>query len=328
MRHALGKMTLCGVLLLMTLAHTAMAAPVHIEGTRAALEPPPHFESSSTFPGFERSDLQATIMVTQLPAPVSHMISGMTPAALASRGMTVLSAIDVQAKGGSARLLDVRQTSGPTTVAKWMLIGGDEQSTVLAVATFPLENAAKVSDSARRSLLSLSWNTVAAGDPLAGVRFRLQAVDGLKIAGQLANLMLLNESGAMPAPDAPVDPGAPFYIAGHEPTGVVATNPAEFARAVAKRTANLVDIGHFKERETRLDGSPAVEILAEARDRRTGRPTSLYQVTSIEETGYFVVKGIVASDRFDLALPSFRRLTESIRRDAKVAAAALSAPVH
>jgi hypothetical protein len=62
-----------------------LAQPVRVTGTSVALAPPPGFEPSSRFPGFERADLQSSVMVTEIPGPFAEVTSGLTAAALATR---------------------------------------------------------------------------------------------------------------------------------------------------------------------------------------------------------------------------------------------------
>ena len=42
-----------------------VAQPIRVTGTSIVLAPPPGFVASERFPGFERADLQASIMVTE-----------------------------------------------------------------------------------------------------------------------------------------------------------------------------------------------------------------------------------------------------------------------
>src|SRR5262245_52467297 len=63
-----------------------VAQTIRITGTSVAIAPPPGFEPSSRFPGFERADLQSSVMVTEIPGPVADVSRGMTAAGLATRG--------------------------------------------------------------------------------------------------------------------------------------------------------------------------------------------------------------------------------------------------
>lgn len=71
-------------------APSAPAAPVRVAGTRVSLDPPRGFVKAQRYPGFERADKKASIMVTELPGPAKDMQKGMTKEMLAGRGVTLI----------------------------------------------------------------------------------------------------------------------------------------------------------------------------------------------------------------------------------------------
>jgi hypothetical protein len=77
-----GPMTLLVVILLHV--SPVFAQAIRVTGTSVALAPPPGFEPSNRFPGFERADLQSAVMVTEIPGPVADVSRGMTAAGLAT----------------------------------------------------------------------------------------------------------------------------------------------------------------------------------------------------------------------------------------------------
>lgn len=109
----------------------AIAEPVRIPGTMVSLQPPEGFAPSQSFPGFQSAEHQASIMVTQMPAPVAEVMKGMNKEALATRGMTLLSSSAETAGGREALLLQVAQSAGGAEYLKWMLVTGEAETTVL-----------------------------------------------------------------------------------------------------------------------------------------------------------------------------------------------------
>ncbi|MDQ2915319.1 MAG: hypothetical protein M3T56_19005, partial [Chloroflexota bacterium] len=57
----------------------------------------------------------------------------------------------------------------------------------------------------------------------------------------------------------------------------------------------------------------AYELEAAAADARSGRAMRLYQVIIPDETGYFILQGLIRADRAGEIFPEFRALTESFR---------------
>jgi len=93
----------------------SFAQTVRIPGTNVTLAPPEGFSIAQQYPGFERADVQASIMVTELPVAAADMIRSMTKPAHTSRGMVLISARDAIIKSNPARLLHVRQKTRPPT---------------------------------------------------------------------------------------------------------------------------------------------------------------------------------------------------------------------
>lgn len=159
----------------------ALAEPVRIPGTNVSLQPPAGFERSESFPGFQSAEQQASIMVTQMPAPVAEVMKGMNKETLATRGMTLLSSNPETAGGRDALLLQVAQAAGGAEYLKWMLVTGDPKSTVLVVGTFPKSAGEEVGAAIRTSLLTMgglkAWELLAdAKDVKSGTPIRLYQV--------------------------------------------------------------------------------------------------------------------------------------------------------
>jgi hypothetical protein len=97
----------------------ALAQAVRVTGTSVALAPRPGFSPSSRFPGFEREDLQAAVMVTEIPGPVAELARGMTAPGLATRGMSLISSTKQLVDGRQALLLKVSQQAAGSTFLNW-----------------------------------------------------------------------------------------------------------------------------------------------------------------------------------------------------------------
>src|SRR5574341_1682765 len=66
--HRHFRLSIAAGLILAVLASSHAAAdPVRVPGTRTSLEPPKGFSLSTRFPGFERAEAQASIMVSEIP---------------------------------------------------------------------------------------------------------------------------------------------------------------------------------------------------------------------------------------------------------------------
>lgn len=289
----------------------AAAEPVRVPGTGVSLQPPAGFSLAENYPGFQSAEQQASIMVTQMPAPVAEIRKAMTKDMLATRGITLLSSKEETVGGREALLLQVAQSAAGTDYLKWMLVTGDPKETVMIVGTFPKSAGEEVGAAIRTALLSASLAAAAPGDPFEGLQFRITATQALKIAGRVSNLLLLNESGSL----GTLGPGEPVYVIGSSIRPGGSGDLKAFSEARAKQTEQIRDLENLSGREITIGGLAAYELLADAKDVKSGTAIRLYQVIAPDgDGGYFIVQGLVGTDRAAGMLPEFRRVTESFRR--------------
>jgi hypothetical protein len=287
------------------------AQAIRVTGTSVALAPPPGFEPSSRFPGFERADLQSSVMVTEVPGPVAEVSRGMTAAGLATRGMTLISSTTQLVDGRQALLLKVSQPAGGMTVHKWMIVSGDAKTTVMIVGTFPKEHEPQLGDAMKDSLLTARWRA-AAGPPdhFEGLPFRVSSTTSLKIAGRMSNMLVLSESGEI----GPHGPTAAVFVVGTSLAPVDLSDLKAFAVARASQTQQLKGLRVSEQRATAIGNEAAYELVAEGTDIATGRLVTLYQVVLPDPQGYVLMQGLVASTRADTMVPEFRTAARTFRR--------------
>lgn len=283
----------------------------HVPGTKVSLTPPKDFEPATRFTGFENVDGMASIMVSELPTTAAGMQQRMSDKdALATRGMRLIEASDVEARGGKARLLDVRQDGNGTQYAKWLLIGGDASNTALVVATFPAEDAT-LSKTLRAAVLSAAWSDEKESDPFAGTGFRLGDSELLKYAHRLNSMLLWTESGQLGKV-----PQEAMLGAGVSPESRGSADLRGFAQTLPRLLRPLSDVTHLQSRTTLLDGLPAEEVIADAKDVKTGTAVKLYAVVGADSPNFYLfLVGLAPPDRFAALLPEYRRLAGTFKRE-------------
>ena len=287
------------------------AQAVRVTGTSVALAPPAGFVPSSRFPGFERADLQSSVMVTEIPGPVADVSRGMTGAGLAARGMTLVSSTRQLVDGRQSLLLKVSQQAGGMTVHKWMIVSGDARTTVMIVGTFPKEYETQIGDAMKDSLLTARWAVAAAPpDHFEGLSFRVSPTASLKIAGRLSNMLMLTESGQM----GPQGPTAALFVVGTSLAPVDLSDLKAFANTRASQTKQLNGLRVSEQGATAIANEAGYELVAEGTDIATGRLVTLYQVVLPDPQGYVLMQGMVASTRAATMLPEFRKAAQTFRR--------------
>jgi hypothetical protein len=293
---------------------TVVAQPIRVTGTSVAVAPPPGFVPSSRFPGFERADLQSSLMVTEIPGPVADVSRGMTADNLATRGMTLISSTRQFVDGRQALLLKVSQAASGMTVHKWMIVSGDTRTTVMIVGTFPKDYESQIGDVMRDSLLTARWAVAAAPpDHFEGLSFRVSSTTSLKIAGRMSNMLMLTESGRM----GPQGPTAALFVVGTSLAPVDLSDLKAFATTRASQTKQLKGVRVSEQGATAIGNEAAYELVAEGTDISTGRPVTLYQVVLPDAQGYVLMQGMVASTRAATMVPEFRKAAQTFRRTAR-----------
>jgi hypothetical protein len=297
-------------LLVFTSLSAGAADYVRIPGTRTSLQPPEGFSLADRFPGFQRADVQSSIMVSEIPAPATEMMKGMTREGLAKQGMTLVSSQAERIGGREALLLQVAQSAAGTAFLKWMLVTGDQQTTLMIVGTFPKAVEERIGSAIRGSVLGVSWPSGASIDQFEGLPFRVTPSPKLKVAGRMANMLILTESGRMGL----LGPTEALYVVGSSVSEGRIADLRAFSEARAKQTAEVKDIRNFDGHTLKVGELAAYELLADAKDMKTGTPIRLYQVVALDGSGYIMMQGLVGAARAAALLPEFRRVTASFRK--------------
>lgn len=294
------------VLCVLALPFSVAAAPLPVPGTRAQIEPPAGFTPSPRFAGFQHEELQASIMVTEIPVAAGAMKKGMTKEGLASRGVTLISTETPSIAGVEALLLHGSQTAVGTEYLKWMLVTGDDAGTIMVVATFPKSEAARVGEALRLAVLTTTFGA-GSGDPFAGLSFRISPTPKLQILHRVNNLLLFSEPGKK----VPLAAADPMVLVGSSISAVVIEDLAAFSEDRARKTERVQDLRGIQGRALLVGGRKAYELVADATDADEAIALRFYQVIVPDAGGYHVMQGIVGTNRADEMLPEFRRLTDS-----------------
>jgi hypothetical protein len=288
----------------------ATAERIAVPGTRVSLEPPDGFVLAERFPGFGHRASGASIMVTEMPAPVDEVRKGMTAEGLAGRGMKVVSSESVPSDAGEVLLLAATQQAGGAEVSKWMAISGDSSHTLIVLATYPSNQATTLATPLRAAVLS-AQRSAEAPDLFAGLPFTLTESGTLKIANRVANALLLTEGGKQ----GTLAPGEPLLIAAASLSEVDLTDLGAFAQARLRQTEQLTGPWKSGGQELEVDGHRAWELAGEATEKRSGRPVKVYQLIVADgPRSYLIVQAMVDPARWDELLPQFRAVGHSLRR--------------
>jgi hypothetical protein len=265
----------------------ARLTPIPGTGVRIAI--PPGFELSHEFPGFGREVDLTSVMVTELPFPIATARESLSAEALAQRGVELHRSGSVPVDGREATLVHASQALAGMRFRKWMLLVGDETSSVLLTATTPLELESQYQEALVGALRSTRWSPghAAPSGPAGELGFSLRTPAPLRIVTTSADALVLSDpdhgsKGAL----------APVVTVGASRARVGIRDLADFARERLDETVSIRDIERSAERDRELGGMPGREIEADAVDSATGRPVRVVQVLATDGSRYYLVQGI------------------------------------
>ena len=290
-------------------AAVARAEAVRVPGTRVSLDPPSGFLAAENFSGFQLASRGASIVITEIPGPVSEVQKGMTPKGLASRGMALLQSQTVNIEGQDALLLHVSQSARGTDFLKWMLVGGDARRTVMIVGTFP-KSESDLSAPVRKSILTSTWSEKQRGDLFEGLAFRVDPSPKLKLADRAGDMLVLTETGQI----EPSSPQAATLVVGGAISEAVIENVEAFAKERAAKTEHVGPLRNLIGRPMTVDGLPGYELIGVGADEKSGRDVRLYQLVLVDSTTYYLAQGLMGADRDPRFVREFRRVTSTFRR--------------
>jgi hypothetical protein len=290
------------------------AEPVlqQVGSTKVRLLPPENFVPADRFSGFFQESSGASIMVVEMPAPFSELKAGFTNRDLMlQRGLTLLEQTPVSIQGRDAILLHVEQAAHGLEFRKWILALGNESETVLATATFPKEQAEKLSESVKQSLLTLQWDQNQDTRQPRSLVYGVQASGDLKLAGELDGSQFYAKNGSVPTQSKE----DPFFVVAHSLSAQVILDPKAYTQARLLKTQDLEAIRILSTDDITIDGLSGYVITATAQEKGSKTPTTVYHVMLFEpDQNYFIMQGFVGTAIADQYLPVFKRMAQSFQR--------------
>lgn len=287
--------------LALTAAFSASAAPggpVPIAGTRVRLIVPEGFVVAPEFPGIGRDEDLTSILVTELPVPLHIAREGFTAKALAARGIEVQRSGPVLVSGHRALLIHASQRAAGIDFRKWLLLLGDDHSSVLLTATTPLDLESRHQEALVSALSSAEWSPEAEREPDPALHFTVREPPPLRIVTSAENALVLSDPGY----DGSDGSAAPFVSVGASRAQVQIQDLAAFSRQRLRESVGFDEIAVLDEAERTLAGLPAYRIRADARDTATGRDVRVLQVLGTDGSRYYLVQGVAersAGDDFE-----------------------------
>jgi hypothetical protein len=281
-----------------------------VRGSKISLIKPDGFTDSSTFPGFQQESSGASIVVTEIPGPYSKVTAGFNAATLKTRGITLVSKENIQIEQYQGLLLQVNQSLDSSPFSKWITVFGDEQETVIVVATFPKDTAAKLSRSLKNTVLSAKWSRDKVVDPFADLKFGVTGTPNLKFAKRILNGLFYSKGGTFPLTAV----NDPFLVVSQSISKVIIGDRQRFAKQRIGQVQQVKNLKIGSIQPISIGGLSGYEIVANATDIANNQPTTVYQVMLFEEQTYYIIQGLVGNSSQAKYLPEFQKIAISFRK--------------
>lgn len=281
---------------------------VQIAGTRVSLIAPEALAPAKNFAGFMEEETNSSVMITEIPVPFSEISAGFTPEGLATRGMILLEKKDILLGSHKGYLLHIRQEAYGSLFLKWLAVTGDEKDTVIITATFPEEQAIRLSAALQQTVLSAIWNANAdeVKDPFAGLNFRIRDDSSLKIANKMGNMLLLTPTGTIP--DKPSDD--PFLIIGPSLSNlqVEPRLMKKIAEQELKKLDKVTEVEIRTSEAVTVNGLPGHEVTALAHDKVLQKPIVVYMTLLFDANTIYLIMGLTKPEAEKQNIELFRKI--------------------
>jgi len=305
---------LLGALAAIALAVTpALAAdPVFPVNSRIGLVPPPGFTPSTKFVGFENAAASAAILLAELPAEAYvELEKGFTDEALKTRGMTVAMREPITFKDGRGVFVAGPKVTDGVKRHEAVLIAGLSGVTALVSVQMIEASRATITDAVvRDALKTLAVRQVPDGEKLGVLPYRLGNLAGFRVIRTAHNGTAILTQGPN---DAVSDVAQPFLLIGV--ASGEAPKPEErdaFARRMFSAAPGIREIKIMRAEPLRIGQMAGYEIVAEAKDAKSGIDVTTVQWLRFGQTGHLQMFAIARRTAWNEVFPRLRAIRDGI----------------
>ena len=283
-----------------------------VAGTRVSIEKPPGFEKATTFAGFQKSDVAASIMITELPVSFRAATAGFDEKKMSERGMNLLAKVARKVANYDGMLIELTQKAQGIEFHKWILAFGDDAFTQLVSAICPETEVPQLGAAMKQAVLTSSFD--ASKPPLQAkdLSFEVSEVPGLKLATLVLNAMVFNTTGQLPKQKLDYTPVS-FVAAQSISTGKMEIkDKVKFAQERISDSPELHSVQILSEADVKIANLPGREMLATAKSK-TNEDLFVYQVLLFPADGYYLMRAeCLLSQRKDYE-PAFKSLARTFK---------------
>jgi hypothetical protein len=270
---------------------------------------PDGFEKATSFHGFQQVSSSSSILLIKVPGPFSKIQNSVNKSNFRKANLSLISKQSIKINNQNGLLLKVEQTAFGQKVQKWIVMFGYESNTYTIIANFLKENAPKLSELMKKSILA---STISLSSPtVSTLPFTTKAVDGLIMVQSLSGLGKIagfTKDGRF----SQRSPQDPLFLVAPSLGDVLVLDSKSFAnrRLYQHKGTKIRSIKSTN--EITIDNLSGWEIEAIGQDQKTKTPLKIYQVMLFpEKGGYILMTGIVGEKQAKLYLPKFKAIAQT-----------------
>jgi hypothetical protein len=298
--------------------------PIFPLGSRIGLVPPTGMVASDSFDGFADPNKDAAILISVLPASAYAQIEKtLDTEVLKRQGVKLEKREPITLSIGKGFLLIGRQVTDKAHYRKWLLVATADDLTALVTVQAPQEDNVYSDTVVRAALATLSVRAkVPEAEELGLLPFAVGDLAGFHIDAVLRGraLMLSEPHGENPqdsTQDGPKEaaegnlnsrlliaavPGGPSDPNDH----------ANFARLSFNEIGGIRDVHVTMSEPLRIGGQSGYQIMAEAKDVRTGADLMVVQWLRFGGGGFLQMIGVARADSWTSVLARLRTVRDSV----------------
>lgn len=291
------------------------AGPEFPLGSRMGFVPPPGFQVSKRFPGFENAEARSSIVVATLPPQAyAELEASLTVDALKKQGVTEDKRETLKLANGKALLVGGSEEDNGQKFRKWMFLGQLPEGIALVAVRVP-ESALKnySDDTIRASLVTLAVRpSVPLEEFVALMPFKMTDLSGLRPVRVLGATGIVLTEGTSDTPTPGAQPVFAVMIGQGGPEQTA--DRANFARNLFTGLGDLKDVKIISGDMLRLGGGNLAthELQAEAKEAFTDVPMKLVQWVRFGSGIFIRMVGMAPADRWSTAFPHFRAVRDGV----------------
>ena len=280
-----------------------------VKGTRVSISAPKGFEPAPSFNGYVLKDKSASIIVTEMPAPVDKLMLGFTQENLAKKKMQLLSKEEIEIAGQKGTLIKVSQSLASLTFEKWITVFGDSNNAVVVMAVYPERYSEELAEKMKKSVSIVEWNRDLKISKTENLNFEVTPKEPFQLAHRFQNSLLFTSKGHFPSKDA----SDPLYIVAESTGNFLITNKKEYCVNRIKEAESLKDVKETSVNPVKISGLEGYEVIADAVDSKNNQKMFIYQVLLFSDKSIFLHQGFGAENDREKYVPLFKAMSETFK---------------